>query len=67
MYDLMLQQLEISTHDVPHKGFCFVLANTFGGSVLVKVLFEITVFAELQDDVKVLSTPEAVIHLDNEG
>ena len=65
--DLMLQELEISTHNMPHKGFRLVLADAFGGSVLVKVLLEITVLAELQNDVEVLSTSEAVIHLDNKG
>ena len=63
----MLQELEIPAHDVPHKGFRFVLADPLCCPVLVEVLLEVAVLAELQDDVEVLPASEAVVHFDDEG
>ena len=67
MDDLPLKKIRVSTNEMPHEGDGFSLTESFCCSKLVKVLFEVAILAELEDNVKVFPTPEAVVHFAYEG
>jgi hypothetical protein len=66
MYDLVLEENKVSVEEMAHEGDGFVFGDALGSSEFVKIAFEISVLAILQDDVEVFSTAEAIVHFDDE-
>ena len=65
MDDFVLQKLEITTHEMPHKGFRFILTDSLCCPVIIEILLEVSIFTVFQNYVKMFPTSEAVMHFDD--
>ena len=66
MNHFFLEQDSISIDKMPHEGQGFSLTDAISFPEFIEVGFEISILTKLEDDVQMFTTPEAVIHFDNE-